>query len=112
MREAVRACRDYMAYTHYGAWNFSEGNDGEVVQDPAPSFGGQINYESFIDELVKVGYDGYLVSEYCLPALKNHSLGGIEEIDRGTTLSMKYMKGILERSSRAGRRKPANVSAA
>lgn len=111
VREAVRACRDYMAYTHYGAWNFREGKDGEVVQDPAPSFGGQINYESFIDELVKIGYDGYLVSEYCLPALKNHSLGGVEEIDRGTTLAMEYIKEILERSSRAERRKPANVSA-
>lgn len=111
VREAVRACRDYMAYTHYGAWNFSEGNDGEVVQDPAPSFGGQINYESFIDELVKIGYDGYLVSEYCLPALKNHSLGGIEQIDRGTGLAMEYIKGILERSSRTGKRKAANISA-
>ena len=111
VREAVRACKDLMAYTHYGAWNFSEGKNGEVVQDPAPSFGGRINYESFLDELVKTGYDGYLVSEYCLPALRNHSIAGIEEVDRGTRLALKYMKGIVERSM-TKERKSAKVSLA
>lgn len=99
VRESVRACREYLAYTHYGAWNFSEDKQGNVVQDPAPSFGGKINYESFIDELQKIGYDGYLASEYCLPALKNHTVAGIEEVDRANRLALQYMKGILQRSS-------------
>lgn len=111
VREAVRASNDLMAYSHYGAWNFSEGKNGEVVQDPAPSFGGRINYESFLDELVKTGYDGYLVSEYCLPALRNHSIAGIEEVDRGTLLALKYMKGIVEKSM-TRERKSAKVSLA
>lgn len=111
VREAVRCCKDLMAYTHYGAWNFSEGKKGEVVQDPAPSFGGRINYESFLDELAMTGYDGYLTSEYCLPALRNHSVAGIEEVDRGTRLALKYMKGIVERSI-ARERKSAKVSLA
>jgi sugar phosphate isomerase/epimerase len=111
VREAVRACKDVMAYTHYGAWNFSEGKKGEVVQDPAPSFGGRINYEAFVAELVKTGYDGYLVSEYCLPALKNHSIAGIEEVDRGTRLALTYMRAIVERSMTL-ERKSARVSLA
>ena len=111
VREAVRACKDLMVYSHYGAWNFSEGKKGEVVQDPAPSFGGTINYESFVDELMKTGYDGYLVSEYCLPALRNHSIAGIEEVDRGTRLALKYMKAIVEKSMTL-ERKSARVSLA
>jgi len=95
VRNAVKACKDYLAYTHYGAWNFSENSDGEVVQDPAPSFGGRINYDAFLDELEKSGYDGYLVSEYCLPVLKNHKVAGIEEVDRANKMAMRYMRGIL-----------------
>jgi len=99
VRESVRACKDYLAYTHYGAWNFSENKNGEVIQNPAPSFGGKINYESFLDELQRVGYDGYLVSEYCLPVLKDHAIAGIEEVDRANVISMQYIKGILEKTS-------------
>lgn len=99
VRESVRACSEYLTYTHYGAWNFSEGKHGEVVQDPAPSFGGKINYDSFIDELQKTKYDGYLVSEYCLPALRNHRVAGVEEIDQANRLALQYMKGMLQKSS-------------
>jgi sugar phosphate isomerase/epimerase len=80
------------------------------VQEPAPSFGGQINYEAFLDELVKVSYDGYLVSEYCLPVLKDHSLGGIEEVDLGTRLALRYMREIVERSTHAIARASAKAS--
>ena len=51
VREAVERCAAHIAFTHYGAWNFSETPEGDVVQDPAPSFGGQINYEAFINAL-------------------------------------------------------------
>lgn len=110
VREAVRACKDLLAYTHYGAWNFSENKKGEVVQDPAPSFGGNINYEAFLDELQKTGYDGYLVSEYCLPVLKNHSVAGIEEVDRANRLALRYMKTVVEQAARRKTVKPAPVS--
>lgn len=112
VRESVHACKDRLAYSHYGAWNFSEDRNGNVIQDPAPSFGGKINYESFLDELLKTGYDGYLVSEYCLPVLKNHKPGGIDEVDRGTRLAMTYMKGILERASSSKKRQPEKISLA
>ncbi len=94
--EAVEKCRAHIAYSHYGAWNFSENAAGDVVQDPSPSFGGQINYQAFFEGLRRIGYDGYVASEYCVPMLKNHVVAGVEEIDRATRLALRYMKQIVE----------------
>jgi sugar phosphate isomerase/epimerase len=94
--KAVEKCRQHIVYSHYGAWNFSEGSSGEPVQDPAPSFGGQINYRAFIEALARIGYDGYFASEYCVPVLKNHEVAGADEIDRATRLALRYMKRIVE----------------
>ena len=99
IQEAVQACGPHIVFTHYGAWNFDEAANGEIVQQPAPSFGGLINYEAFIGQLQKVGYEGYLVSEYCTAALKNHRIAGIEEVDRGTKLALRYIQGLLARAS-------------
>ncbi len=96
VREAVKKCGDHLLYTHYGAWNFME-VDGEVVQEPAPHHGGKINYETFIEALHQIGYDGYLTSEYCLPLIKNHKIAGVEEVDKATILGMRYMKQLVER---------------
>lgn len=110
VRESVEKCKDLLAYTHYGAWNFSESPDGDVLQDPAPSFGGKINYETFIDALQTINYQGYLVSEYCLPVLKDHQIAGIEEVDKANRLALKYMRRIIEKRSLTKNRQPANVS--
>ena len=95
IREAVRACGEHVRLTHYGAWNFGESPDGRAFQEPAPSFGGLINYKTFLSELQRVGFDGYVVSEYCLPCVRNHRIAGIEEIDRATRLSLAYMKSLV-----------------
>jgi len=95
VREAVKQCGKHMVLTHYGAWNFTENQNGEVVQEPAPSFGGLVNYEAFIAELQRTGYDGYLVSEYCLPTVRHHQIAGIEEIDRANRLTLRYMKDLV-----------------
>jgi sugar phosphate isomerase/epimerase len=95
IEEAVRRSGGSIAYTHFGAWNFSEGPGGEVIQDPAPGFGGQINYSAYVRALRRVGYDGYFVSEYCLPVLENHRLAGVEAIDRATSLALRFMKDIV-----------------
>jgi sugar phosphate isomerase/epimerase len=97
VREAVERCKDYIRYTHYGAWNFKETEEGEVQQEPAPTHGGKINYEAFIEGLSKIGYDGYLVSEYCLPLIKNHTIQGVEAVDYATDLGMRYMKGLIKK---------------
>jgi sugar phosphate isomerase/epimerase len=102
VQEAVQRCAEHIAYTHYGAWNFSETPQGDVVQDPSPSFGGTINYAAFINALQRIGYDGYLVSEYCTPALERHEIAGIDAIDRGTRLALRYMKRLVNSSLSAG----------
>lgn len=93
--ESIERCGEHTILTHFGAWNFSQKEDGEIVEDPSPSFGGKTNYKTFFNALLAAGYDGYFVSEYCLPAVKNHQLAGIEEVDKGTRLSLKYMKDLL-----------------
>ena len=95
MREAVRASGGKILLTHYGAWNFTETSSGEVVQEPAPSVGGPINYKEFLRALQQAGYDGYLVSEYCLPCVKDHCIAGIEAIDIANTRSLGYMRSLV-----------------
>jgi len=112
VREAVRACGGHVLLTHYGAWNFTHAPGGRVIQEPAPSVGGEINYRRFLAELDAAGYDGYLVSEYCLPCVRNHRIAGIDEIDRATAMALAYMKGLLSEVSGEVRRadpKPATL---
>ena len=97
VREAVEKCGEHLLYTHYGAWNFSETHDGEVIQEPAPTHGGKINYETFIEALIQHGYSGYLVSEYCLPLIKEHKICGVEEVDKATKLGLAYMTQLIRR---------------
>src|SRR5690606_38074262 len=94
VREAVEACGEHILLTHYGAWNFGRSAGGEVVQEPAPSFGGRINYPRYLTELERIGYDGYVVGEYCLPCVKDHRIAGIEEIDRANEMALAYMRSL------------------
>lgn len=95
IREAVEACGDRIVHTHYGAWNFRRTDAGDVVQDVSPAFGGLINYAAYVRELQKTKYEGYLVSEYCLPPVVNHEIAGIEEVDRANRMALHYMKNIV-----------------
>ena len=97
VREAVEKCIEYIRYSHYGAWNFSESENGEIMLEPAPGHGGKINYEAFIDALHQFGYDGWLTSEYCLPVLRDHQLCGIEDVDKATSRGLRYMKQLVQR---------------
>ena len=55
IHEAVNKCKGHIVHTHYGAWNFSEKKNGEIVQDPSPSTGDLINYPAFIEALYHIG---------------------------------------------------------
>jgi len=110
VREAVEKCSEYIRYTHYGAWNFSESEEGEVILDSAPGHGGKINYETFIEALHEHDYDGWLTSEYCLPILRNHQLCGIEDIDEATRRGLRYMKQLVQRVAAAKRSAASKVS--
>jgi sugar phosphate isomerase/epimerase len=82
------------------------------VQEPAPHHGGKINYEAFLEGLYQHGYDGYLVSEYCLPMIRNHQIMGVEEIDKATERAMRYVKELLNKIAsvkKAGTQKAALV---
>jgi sugar phosphate isomerase/epimerase len=94
IREAVRACGPHVLLTHFGAWNFAEAG-GSVVQQPAPSVGGPINYRVFLEELQRAGYAGYLVSEYCLPCVRDHQIAGIADIDQANLQALTYMKRLV-----------------
>jgi sugar phosphate isomerase/epimerase len=95
IHEAIQKCGEYLVHTHFGAWNFSENDKGEIVQDPSPSTGELVNYQAFIEELHNIGYKGYLTSEYCLPIYKDHQYAGVEEIDHATRISLQYMKQLV-----------------
>ena len=95
VREAVRACAEHVLLSHYGAWNFGVTESGDAIQEPAPSFGGLINYRLFVNELQQAGFDGYLVSEYCLPCIKDHRIMGVDEIDRANRIALAYMKNLV-----------------
>ncbi|MDR9381874.1 MAG: hypothetical protein RI560_09430 [Natronomonas sp.] len=43
-----------------------------------------------------MGYDGYLISEYCVPCLDGHDLRGVEGIDEANEMSLEYMQDIFE----------------
>lgn len=106
VRQAVEKCRDHIRLSHYGAWNFGEDENGDVIQEPAPSFGGAINYDAFIDGLRSIDYQGYLVSEYCLPVVKGHKIAGIEEVDKANRLGLQYMKQLIRPSATKNIRLP------
>lgn len=99
--EAVHACGKHILLTHYGAWNFAASQDGRVVQEAAPSVGGEINYRRYLDALQQAGYEGFAVSEYCLPCVRNHRIAGIDEIDRANRLGLAYMKQLVRMTQTA-----------
>ena len=110
VRKAVQECSGEIVYSHYGAWNLSEGDDGEVVQDPAPTHGGHINYEVFLEELLKTGFKGYIASEYCLPVIRRHQVSGIQEVDKATKMGMRYIKGLIANAkANLARQSPGRV---
>jgi sugar phosphate isomerase/epimerase len=98
IREAVDNCRGHILHTHYGAWNFTQKKNGEIIQEPSPSSGNLINYPAFVEALYHSGYKGYLTSEYCLPVIKDHQLAGIEEVDHATRISLHYMKQLVQQA--------------
>jgi sugar phosphate isomerase/epimerase len=98
VKESVEKCGEHVVLTHFGAWNFFQKPDGKIVQGPSPSFDGPINYKTFFKGLEQVGYDGYLVGEYCLPVIRNHQLAGIEEVDKAMGLALTYVKDQIKSS--------------
>jgi len=98
--KAVQACKDLIVHSHFNG-KFDEKPNGEVIQVPydfpglTPPGGSIINYPTFIRELKKIGYKGYISYEVCSPVLKNGKLQGLEEVDRQVKLAVRYMKDLI-----------------
>lgn len=112
IKEAVEKCADRIVLSHYGAWNIGLSAHGTPIQHLSPSFGGLINYAAYLRELERTGYDGFLVSEYCLPCVKNHTLAGIQEIDSANEVALTYMKSLLAGTRDAAAAAPTVVHTA
>lgn len=111
IKEAVESCKDLIVHSHYPSHFFREIETGEVVQPledlgsiPAGERGdvlagvpmpGAINFETFVRELKRINFDGYLVSEQCGPTIKEHKIAGIEEVDRAVKAGLKYMRTLI-----------------
>lgn len=99
VRQAVEECGEDILLTHFGSWNFSADEAGRPVQDVAPNIAVRVNYDAFVAGLWDIGYDGYLVAEYCLPCLRQHRLASIEAVDEATRLSLEHIKDVVERTA-------------
>jgi len=98
--KAVKECSDLIVYSHFNG-EFRETAHGDFIQEPydapelTPPGGSLINYEAFVRELKKIGYNGYLAYEVCGPVLVNHQLQGVEEVDRLVKAALGYMKKLI-----------------
>ncbi len=57
-----------------------------------------MNYEAFVRELKKIGYEGYLAYEVCGPVYVDHQLQGIHEVDRLVKAALGYARGIIAKA--------------
>jgi sugar phosphate isomerase/epimerase len=81
VQDAVEKCKDYIRYTHYGAWNFSETENGDIVLDPAPNHGGN-QYETFLMRCNRAMMG--ILLRILPPGVAQSQICGIDEIDKAT----------------------------
>lgn len=96
IHKAVEACKDLIVHSHYGSLWFKRKN-GEIVPKPSEWLGGiVINYKAFIEELKRIGYNGFICSEECEPVLKEHRYQGIETVDEHVKMAFEFMKKLIQ----------------
>lgn len=102
--KAVAACSDVMVHSHpngifrkadNGAF-YQEPYDSPGLNPPAPGDGLMLPYPSFVAELQKIHYEGYLMYEVCGPVLKDHALQGIDEVDSRVEAAAGYFKQLVD----------------
>jgi sugar phosphate isomerase/epimerase len=101
IHEAFEQCKDLLApFCHYPAWSIGETAPGKIGPIPVnlpcqASVFFTVNYEAFVREAKRVGWDGYMCVEECAPVLKGHDYAGIEEVDRVVTDAVRYMDKLI-----------------
>ena len=89
MREAVRACARARPADALRRLELRRAGHGRGRAGAVPVVRRRRSTtRRYLAELQQAGYDGYLVSEYCLPCVKDHRIAGIDEIDRATAMAL------------------------
>ena len=104
VRGAVRDVGALQAHSHV-LGEFERDADGGIVQRPieiglaAPL----INYPAFVDELARIGYDGWLCYEFCHPAIDaGHVFRGRDFVDDQVELAGHYFRELVAAAAPAG----------
>lgn len=95
VRAAVREVGTQQKHSHFGG-EFSRTDNGSIKQRPLDFGAPDVNYATFVDELAKTGYDGYLCYEFCHRAENaRHELQGREYVDEQAALAREYLNSLL-----------------
>jgi len=102
IHDAFERCKDRLApFCHYPAWSIGETETGKIGPIPVnlpcqASVLFTVNYEAFVLEAKRVGWDGFMCVEECAPVVKGHDYAGIEEVDRVVTDAVRYIDGLIK----------------
>ncbi|MDR2233375.1 MAG: sugar phosphate isomerase/epimerase [Tannerella sp.] len=93
--EAINTIGHLDVLFHYNG-EFERLPDGKI--DVIPSFGYPKihHYGHLVNELARIGYEGYLNWEFCHNAIdENGNLGTLKFVDGQTELALEYMRGLV-----------------
>ena len=80
---------------HYNG-EFKRLPDGKIIVIPSFAYPAIHNYPHLINELARIGYNGYLCWEYCHNVLDaKGNPGTLKEVDAQTKLALEYMRGLV-----------------
>ena len=100
---AVNTIGHLDVHFHYNG-EFARKPDGKV--DVSPAYGSTSvinNYGFLINELARIGYNGYLCWEFCHNVIdENGNQGTLKTVDDQTKLALEYMRGLVADAARQG----------
>ena len=95
---AINTIGNLDVHFHYNG-EFKRLPDGKIIGIPTV-FGEPIqNYPHLVNELARIGFDGYLCWEFChnVTDVKGNP-GTLKEVDEQTVLALEYMRGLVANS--------------
>lgn len=85
--EAVTEAGPLLVHSHYNG-EFRRDSDGRLQSTH------KVGYESYVNALVRAGFDGFMNWEFCHPAMQFGARAGIEYVHEQTRLALEYMKQL------------------
>lgn len=96
IRQGFDALGDVDVHFHFnGEWERQA--DGSLTPSYIFNYGPLSNYGTFVEEMKRVGYDGYLAYEFCHPATRNGRIAGIDMVDEQARYAIEYMRSFIDR---------------